>query len=81
MIQTAFAGIYTYSAEPKVTQNTSASTSHYASILYLGKAGVTVHLRELELGLSANTLGKGGIADDVSKRLSKWRQMSAMLLE
>jgi hypothetical protein len=60
----------TYSAHPEITENTSASASHYTPVLDLREARVAVHLGELELGLRTDTLRKCGIADNVSECLS-----------
>jgi hypothetical protein len=59
-----------YSSHPKVAKDTTALASHYTPVLDLCVACVAVHLRELELGLRADSLWQSGIADNVSEGLS-----------
>lgn len=59
-----------YSSHSEVAEDTTALAAHYTPVLDLGVACVAVHLRELELSLRADSLRKGGIADQVSQSLS-----------
>ena len=62
-----------YSRQFEVAQDTATLTAHYASIPDLGRAGVAVHLGELELGFGADSRREGRVADDVSKSLPRIR--------
>lgn len=46
----------THTSEPKVTEDTSSLSSHNTPVLDLRESCVAVHLRQLELGLSAHSL-------------------------
>jgi hypothetical protein len=59
----------TYSRHLEVPQHTSSLSSLYTSIPYLRWSRVAMHLRQLQLGLSAGSLGKTQVADDVSEGL------------
>lgn len=58
------------SCHAEVTENTLSLASSNASVLDLGGAGVAVHLRQLQLSLSARALWQKCVADDVAKCLS-----------
>jgi hypothetical protein len=60
---------FTYPAKSEITEDTTALPSHYAPVLDLGEPRVAMHLRELKLGLGADTLGQRGVADDVAECL------------
>ena len=60
----------TYSCHAEVSEDTATFCAHDAAILDLCRAGVAVHLAELELRLRARALGQGGITDNVAKSLS-----------
>ncbi len=59
----------THPSHPEVSHDTPSPSTHDASILYLRRAGVAVHLRELELGLRARSLWERDISDHISERL------------
>lgn len=61
---------YAYSAHLKVAQYTTALAAHDAAVANLGRSGVAVHLRKLQLSLSADSRGERRISDHVSQRLS-----------
>lgn len=58
-----------YSRQLEVAQHTAALASHDASVSDLGRAGVAVHLRQLQLGFGADSGRQGGVADDESEGL------------
>lgn len=60
----------TYSTKPEVAKDTSSLPSHDTPVLDLCESCVTVHLRELELGLRADSLRERCVSDDVAQRLS-----------
>jgi hypothetical protein len=60
----------THSRHAEISQYTSSFCAHDTAVLNLSRAGVAVHLAELELGLRARTLGQGGVANNIAKRLS-----------
>lgn len=60
----------TYSCHAEVSEDTATLCAHDTAVLDLCRAGVAVHLGELELRLRARALGQGGVADNVAKRLS-----------
>lgn len=59
-----------YSSNPEVSENTPGCTSRHTAVLNLRRPGVGVHLRELQLGLGADTLGQRGVSDYVAEGLS-----------
>lgn len=61
----------THPGHLEITQDTSASSPLYASVADLGRSGVGVHLREFQLRARAYPLRERGVADDVSKGLSR----------
>jgi len=60
----------TYSCHAEVSENTTTLCAHDTAVLDLCRAGVAVHLGELELRLRARALRQGGVADNIAKRLS-----------
>jgi hypothetical protein len=60
----------TYSCHAEVSEDTATLCAHDTAVLDLCRAGVAVHLGELELRLRARALRQGGVADNVAKRLS-----------
>lgn len=67
----------TYSCHAEVSENTSSLCAHDTAVLDLCRAGVAVHLTELELRLRARALREGGITDDIAKGLSVTSRLSA----
>jgi hypothetical protein len=70
----------TYPSHPDIREDTLRFTSHHTSTLDLRRSGIAVHLRELELGLCADTLGEGCVADEVAERLSVFRKTEIKLV-
>ena len=64
-------GLITYPTKSKVTEYTSSFASHYTPVLDLRVSCVAVHLCELDLGLRADTLWEGCVANEVPKSLPK----------
>jgi hypothetical protein len=60
----------TYSCHAEVSEDTATLCAHNTAVLDLCRAGVAVHLGELELRLRAGALRQGGVTDNVAKRLS-----------
>jgi hypothetical protein len=60
----------TYSCHAEVSEDTASLCAHDAAVLNLCRAGVAVHLAELELRLRARTLREGSVSDNVAKSLS-----------
>jgi hypothetical protein len=60
----------TYSCHAEVSEDTASLCAHDTAVLDLCRAGVAVHLAELELRLRAGALRKRGIANYVAKSLS-----------
>lgn len=60
-----------YSCNSEIAYHTPGNTTCYTSVLDLGGPGVGMHLRELQLGLGTDTLGKRGVADNVAKSLTE----------
>lgn len=60
----------TYPCNPKIPGNTPCYSTSHTSVLDLRWPGIGVHLGELELGLCADTLREGSVADYVAERLS-----------
>ena len=58
-----------YPRHLEISQDTTSLSSLNTPVPDLRRAGVTVHLGQLELCLRAHASGKGYIADDVSERL------------
>lgn len=61
----------TYPSKPKIAEYTSSLASHYTPVLNLCVSCVAVHLCELDLGLRADTLWEGRVANEVSESLPK----------
>ena len=59
----------THPSHPKISKHASRFPPFYTPVVYLGGAGITMHLRELELGLRAGALGEGGVTDYVTEGL------------
>jgi hypothetical protein len=66
----------TYSCHAEVSEDTASLCAHDAAVLDLCRAGVAVHLAELELRLRAGALRERGVADNVAKSLSTKRHLS-----
>jgi hypothetical protein len=60
----------TYSCHAEVSEDTASLCAHDATVLDLCRAGVAVHLAELELRLRARALRERGVTDNVAKSLS-----------
>ena len=60
----------TYSCHAEVSEDTATLCAHDTAVLDLCRAGVTVHLGELELRLRAGALRQRGVANNVAERLS-----------
>ena len=60
---------FTYSCHFKIAQDTSTLTAHDTSIADLCRPRVAVHLRQLQLGLGADSRCQGRVADNVAKSL------------
>ena len=60
----------THSCHAEVPQYTSSLCTHDTAVPDLCRAGVAMHLAELELSLCARALGKRSVADNVAKSLS-----------
>lgn len=61
----------TYSCHAEISEDTPSFASRYAPVPNLRRACVTVHLRELELGLRARALGECRVADHITQCLPK----------
>jgi hypothetical protein len=59
----------TYSRHLEIPQHTPSFATFNTPISDLCRAGIAMHLRQLQLRLGARPRGQGKIADDVSKRL------------
>ena len=59
----------THSCHAEVSEDTATLCAHDTAVLDLCRAGVAVHLGELELRLRARALRQGSVADNVAKRL------------
>jgi hypothetical protein len=66
----------TYSCHAEVSEDTASLCAHDAAVLDLCRAGVAVHLAELELRLRARALREGSVSDNVAKSLSVRPHMS-----
>jgi hypothetical protein len=62
----------TYPTKPEVAEYTSSFASHYTPVLDLCVSCVAVHLCELDLGLRADTLWEGRVANEVSESLPNY---------
>lgn len=60
----------THPSHPEIPENSPSLATHNTSIPDLCRAGIAVHLAELELGLRARSLRERGVADDVAEGLS-----------
>jgi hypothetical protein len=60
-----------YPCKFKIAKYTPRNPSCHTSVLDLSRPGIRMHLRELELGLHAHTLGERCISDCITERLSK----------
>jgi hypothetical protein len=60
----------TYACHAEVSENTATFCAHNTAVLDLCRAGVAVHLAELELRLRARALRERGVANNVAKSLS-----------
>lgn len=70
-----------YPGHLEVAQHTTALAAHDASISDLSRSRVAVHLRQLELGLGANSGRECGIADYITEGLSEDRVSKMAQLE
>jgi hypothetical protein len=59
----------TYPRHLEIPQHTSPFATFNTPISDLRRAGIAMHLRQLQLRLGARPRGQGKIADDISKRL------------
>lgn len=66
----------TYSAHPEISEDTSCNTSHYTSVLDLGRSGVAVHFAEFDVSSRSYALRQRGVSNDVSQSLSRVRRIS-----
>ena len=71
----------TYSCHAEVPENTSSLCAHDTAVPDLCRAGVAVHLSELELRLRAGALRKRGVANNVAKSLSDGMRLSITAYE
>lgn len=58
-----------YPRHLEVSEDTTRSTSHNTTVADLRRTGVAVHLRELELGLGADSRWQRRVSDHVAKGL------------
>lgn len=68
----------THPRHPKITEHTPPLPPHNTPIPDLRRAGIRMHLGELELGLGARALGERGVADGVAEGLSRHPRASVI---